>query len=266
VAQDKEPLIGSDFIKTKNIIPDVLHLFLRVSDKLMLQLRNELQQMETTYSESIELNVNFKKLVDFLLSIKIRRPFYLKDKTLTIRDLSGLEYKRVYEKIDISIFNLELGNKIASTWTNFYDLIYKIKDDRLTSSEIKNDSSAWLNNYLETVIDTSSSVTPYMHILVSHFHQQVEYLQSKGLSINSFSMQGLEKMNDFTTTYFQRSTNKKDNIELQIFSKRTRVEFLTNLKDEDLFQMLNQPKSINGIEIDQNVHQSENETDEELST
>jgi hypothetical protein len=79
-------------------------------------------------------------------------------------------------------------------------------------------------------------------------------------------MQGLEKMNDFTTTYFQRSTNKKDNVELQIFSKRTKVEILTNLKDEDLFQMLNQPKSINGIEVDQNVHQSENETDEELST
>ncbi len=64
MGQDREPLIGSDFIQTKNIIPDVLHLFLRVSDKLMLQLRNELQQMETTYSESLELNVNFKKLVD----------------------------------------------------------------------------------------------------------------------------------------------------------------------------------------------------------
>jgi len=126
VGQDREPLIGSDFIQTKNIIPDVLHLFLRVSDKLILQLRNELQQMETTYSESLELNLNFKKLVDFLLSIKIRRPFYLKDKTLTIRDLSGLEYKRVYEKIDISIFNLEMGHKIKSTWTNFYSLIYQI--------------------------------------------------------------------------------------------------------------------------------------------
>jgi len=65
VGQDKEPLIASDFFKTENIIPDILHMFLRVSEKLIHLLRNDLQQMETTFSESLELNVNFRKLVDF---------------------------------------------------------------------------------------------------------------------------------------------------------------------------------------------------------
>ncbi len=75
-------------------------------------------------------------------------------------------------------------------------------------------------------------------------------------------MQGLEKMNDFTTTYFQRSSSKKDDVLLQIFSKRTRVELLSNLKDEDLFQLLNRPKS--NIEIDQNARESDNESDEDI--
>ncbi len=182
---------------------------------------------------------NFKRLANFLLSIKIRKPYYLKDKTLTIRDLSGVEYIKVFEAIDISIFNLDRGDKKEFTWTNFYDLIYKMKDDKITSTELKKQTSAWLSNYLDTVIDTSSSVTPYMHILVSHMHQHVEYLNSKGLSINSFSMQGLEKQNNFTTTYFQRGSNKKGDIIRQIFAKRTRIEILTHLRDMDVYKLLN---------------------------
>jgi len=126
-----------------------------------------------------------------------------------------------------------MGNNKRQTWNNFYDLIFKLKDDRLTSTEIKKETSDWLSNFLDTVIDTENSVTPYIHILSSHLHQHVEYLQTKGLDLNSFSMKGLEKQNDFTTTYFQRGTNKKGDIISQIFNNRTRVEILSNLLDED---------------------------------
>jgi len=54
--------------------------------------------MENTFSDNIELNVNFKKLADFLLSIKIRKPYYIKDKTLTLRDLNGPELLKVLRK------------------------------------------------------------------------------------------------------------------------------------------------------------------------
>lgn len=232
-------------------------MFLRVSEKLMFLLRNDLQQMETTFSESIELNVNFKKLVDFLFSINIRKPYYLKDKTLTIRDLSGREFIKVFEKIDISIFNLDKVGKKKTTWAHFYELIFKIKDDDLTSTELKTRANFWLDNYIDTVIDTSDSVTPYMHIFVSHLHQHIRYLDTKGLSINSFSMQGLEKQNDFTTTYFQRGTNKKGDIIQQIFTKRTRIEILTTLSDNQLFQLLNRPKTI------QSANESIDESEEE---
>ncbi len=120
VGQDKEPLFPSDLIKTENIV-FVLHMFLRVSEKLMVLLRNDLQHMETTFSENIDLNVHFKGLVEFLLSIKIRKPYYLKDKSLTIRDLSGVEFIKVFEKIVISTFNLEMGDK-----KNVHGIIFMI--------------------------------------------------------------------------------------------------------------------------------------------
>jgi len=59
VGQNKEPLI--DFFKTENIIPDILHLFLRVSDKLINLLKSDLQQMDLNFSTLIEDNVNFKE-------------------------------------------------------------------------------------------------------------------------------------------------------------------------------------------------------------
>jgi hypothetical protein len=103
----------------------------------MVLLRNDLQHMETTFSENIDLNVHFlilvlkilismsrnptKGLVEFLLSIKIRKPYYLKEKSLTIRDLSGVEFIKVFEKIDISTFNLEMGDK-----KNVHGIIFMI--------------------------------------------------------------------------------------------------------------------------------------------
>ncbi len=55
--KNDKALIQFDFIKSANIIPDILHMFIRVSDKLIVLLRNDLQQMETTFSECIEQNV-----------------------------------------------------------------------------------------------------------------------------------------------------------------------------------------------------------------
>ncbi len=52
-------------------------------------------------------------------------------------------------------------------------------------------------------------------------------------------MQGLEKQNNFTTTYFQRGSNKKGDIIRKIFAKRTIIEILTHLRDMDVYKLLN---------------------------
>jgi len=80
--------------------------------------------------------------------------------------------------------------------------------------------------------------------MVSHLHQHAEYLRSKGISLNSFSMQDLEKQNDFTTTYFHRCSNKKGDIMRQIFTKRSRIEILTYFNETDLLTLLTGPRPV----------------------
>jgi len=104
LGQNKEPIIG--FIKTQNIIPDILHCFLRVSDKLIASLRSDFQQMENAFSSNIELNFYFKKYVCFLVHIKIRKPYYIgKDNNLHMRDLNCIEKIKLFNKIDFTIFD-----------------------------------------------------------------------------------------------------------------------------------------------------------------
>ena len=54
-----------------------------------------MQQIDLTFSSSIDDNVNFKQYVDFLESIKIRKPYYEKDKNLVLRDLGGVGKKGI---------------------------------------------------------------------------------------------------------------------------------------------------------------------------
>jgi len=256
VGQNKEPLI--DFVKTENIIPDILHLFLRVSDKLINLLKSDLQQMDLTFSTLIEDNVNFKKYVDFLENIKIRKPYYLKDRNLVLRDLSGDEKKKLFNHIDLELFvGLPKNTVKKHIWDSFYDTVFKVKDDKITSEQLKHDTQNWLSKFISVVISPDDAVTPYIHIFVSHLHQQVEYLTKKGLSINSFSMQGLEKQNDFTTSYFQRCSNKKGDIMLQILEKRTRIELLTYV--DDLVSFLN--RRIQYLNVSSDDDNVDDETD-----
>jgi len=131
-----------------------------------------------------------------------------------------------------------------SIWDQFYLVIFGAKDDTLAPIDIKSKTREWLKNFLKTVVDRDTSVTPYTHIFVSHLHQQADYLRKKGLSVNSFSMQGLEKQNDFTTTYFQRCSNKKGDIIKQVFSKRTRIEILTFVDEMRLLQLLTSTRPV----------------------
>lgn len=57
-----EPII--DFIKPENIIVDILHLFLRVSDKLIVMLIDDINKSEPSYDK--DLTYTLKKYFDFL--------------------------------------------------------------------------------------------------------------------------------------------------------------------------------------------------------
>ena len=106
---------------------------------------------------------------------------------------------------------------------NFYEIISDVKSD-IRTSELEQRTKEWYA--LLAKLNFTAEITPYCHIFAKHLHEQVEYLASKRLTMNNFSMQGLEKQNDFFTQYFHRSTNKTTYIE-HIIKKRSRIEILT---------------------------------------
>lgn len=69
----------------------------------------------------------------------------------------------------------------------------------------------------------TKDVTPYMHAFSMHVP---EFLCLHG-NITMFTQQGLEKLNDLTTKYFQRGTNHHDEEALrQILERSNRLEAL----------------------------------------
>ena len=224
------------FIKVENIIPDVLHMGMRVTDKLETNLHDDITQMDETFNENIERNPNFESYVNYLETINIKRPYYTNKITsqLTMRDLNGVEKKRLFDNIDLPTLFPDLENStiIADIWRTFNELMYKMKDDRISVMQIKDQTKTWLESFTALPsVDSANDVTPYMHIFASHLHEQIDSLKRRGLYFNSFSMQGLEFLNCLDIKCFHRSTNKKGAIIKQLINKRSRVEILSFHKD-----------------------------------
>jgi hypothetical protein len=62
-------------------------------------------------------------------------------------------------------------------------------------------------------------ITPYLHSMVHHLPE----MHKKYGNLNYFSAQGLEKLNDFSTSDFFRSTNKSKEFLKQILNKDYRM-------------------------------------------
>ena len=224
------------FIKIENVIPDCLHMGMRITDKLENNLKSDIEQLDNTFSENLERNENFESYVDYLEGINIKRPFYVDKSTsqLVLRDLNGGEKKRLFEKIDLPSLFPELENSSTKNglWKNFFDLMYRMRDDRISIESIKNETKKWLEDFTSLPsVNSGADVTPYMHIFASHLHEQIDHLKKKGLYFNSFSMQGLEFLNCLDIRCFHRSTNKKGEIIKQLIKKRSRTELLSFHKD-----------------------------------
>ena len=81
----------------------------------------------------------------------------------------------------------------------------------------------WVNDFC--AVYQTRHVTPYnVHALAMHVLQFIELYGN----ISKFSEQGLEKLNDFTTKYYLRSTNHREIEALNqpLIEKRNRLEFL----------------------------------------
>jgi len=87
-------------------------------------LHDDIEELDKTFSNTIEGNANFEFYVNFLELIK--KPYY-KDKTTSqfvLRDLNGVEKKRLFERINLPLMfpELENGSTLNEIWTEWLEL------------------------------------------------------------------------------------------------------------------------------------------------
>ena len=109
-------------------------------------------------------------------------------------------------------------------WSDFYDLIIQLGKQEFSVSDVdgfEHSAKSWVTNFLK--LYQTKDITPYIHAFSMNVPQ---FLRLYG-NIVSFSQQGLEKLNDPTTKYFQSASNHREMESLkQILQKHNRLEAL----------------------------------------
>ena len=225
-----------DFTPTKNVVIDVLHLFLRISDVLIQELIIELKRSDAINDLQIfnkdfdrEKNVHMAKYENFLrkeLNISFNWSINRDSKKLEYRDLTGPEKIKLFENINLSslLVNQDLALKMQNLWDCFFNLMNEIKGysfDDFKIDTLKAGLVSWFDDFL--ALFQSKDITPYIHAFVNHVP---EFLGLHG-SLNLFNQQGLEKFNDVTTKIFLKGTNMRGIEALrQSMLKRHRIHVL----------------------------------------
>lgn len=200
------PIIGID-----HIVPDTLHLFLRVLiNLLILDLRRadgidkmssvKLDRTKQTHIAAYEKFPNEKCKISF-------RWYVSEDtKKLQWRDLTGPEKRVLFKEMDVptTFPNLSRAKDIQDIWKTATELFNKLSLDNLSSTQINQfqlDVKAWVKAFLK--VYHTNHITPYIHCFAMHVP---EIMHMYG-NLSTLSQQGLEKLNNITTAHFFRSTN-----------------------------------------------------------
>ncbi len=229
-----------DFIAFDKIVVDLLHLFLRITDKLFELLLRRLQMLDDPLGKNKKSNINdwpfTKSFFDYVeYKCNVTAPFYFKERD----NASTIKLRKLNQNERLSIFNnmlaleqilpLAIRNdmgilRLTRLFNEFKEIMKQITevDENNFSLETKNELSARLKKWLHDYIRMDSKITPYIHIFVYHIPDLIESHKN----LNLFSMQGMEKANHFVKINFFRQTNhQKNGFTTTLLEKLNRLEY-----------------------------------------
>lgn len=207
-------------ILIKRVIPDILHLFLRISDVLTNLLILELRRMDgldKVKPKSLDQGnadhlTRYEKFLNE--NCKVSFHFYTdKDsKQVKWRDLVGPEKMKVFSKLVIpELFpDFSQGDKVQKIWQDFMGIYNLLRSVHTEKEEIKESVKRWLNLFLD--VYQTKHVTSYIHELYG--------------SLAPFSQQRLERLNDCITKDYFRSTSHRGDALKTLLLKLNRLDQL----------------------------------------
>jgi len=224
---DNIPIFES--IPIDHVVIDTLHLFLRIGDLLInlliLDLRRQdgIEKVKVDKLDRMKLThlVTYEKFLNN--HCKISFCWYIDDSKLKWRDLTGGEKVRLFNSLDIpTLFPaLPKRDEIQSLWSRFMELIGWLKRNDCGANELESGAKKWVRDFC--CVYQTKHVTPYIHALAMHVPELVRLHGN----LSNFTQQGLEKLNDVTTTHYLRGTNhRKQEALQQLLQKRNRLEEL----------------------------------------
>ncbi len=236
----KEPII--DIIEFDRCIVDMLHLLLRVTDKLTDLLLDKLREMDESnpdfkQSHSTDLSRlnNQKSFFDHVSEITgFSKPYYESNTKLCMKSLNANKKLQILQNIRLDeLFPNELwSSNIQKLWHQFCTSYEMIKKNELDSETLKQRNKEWLKLFLECY--DPKNVTPYIHVYVFHLP---EFVANHG-DVNLFNCQGLEKTNHVNTKAYYQGTNKhkckfsNNNYLMQILKNNNKQEYLLQFKEK----------------------------------
>ena len=130
---------------------------------------------------------------------------------IKVRTFNGDESLLIMEKLDFEVAfpqkdfpRFTKGKKFTELFKKFHNVFMKLKSNFYINNEeqCEKDTAEWLELFLS--IFHTNQVTPYIHLFVAHL---ADFISSFG-DVDIFNIQGLEKLNDFTSQQYFRATNK----------------------------------------------------------
>lgn len=189
---------------------DVLHLYLRITDRLL----------ELLYNDILSLDKNNHTIFEsFLQKLNIKFKFNMvHENEFKKFNFTGDERMKIFKNIDqLQVFEiLQRGHLKKKSMKDFQIIYENIRINKYQNGQqLLKDSEIWLNDFYQ--IYPSKYVTPYMHIFASHMN----IFESNP---NKFSLQGFEKFNGHTKNYYFTKTNKRTQYLKQLLCARIRLE------------------------------------------
>lgn len=203
-------------IPVDRIVIDILHLFLRTSDKLLLLICREVAD---------------ESLLDFVEIVRgnivCRGKIVLADGKVDFRNLDSNDRRKILNFFASSTCLVDFlgssrGPRIRLLIVKFLKVIETLAscdDPDVVKLETSTFSEMFLANY------QTSMVTPYLHMVLEHCHELV----AKIGCLNTFTQQHVEKLNHSATSAFFSVTNFKDG-KKQIMQQHGRRLILSNLE------------------------------------
>lgn len=231
------------FIPFDNVVIDILHLTLRISDKLFFILLMRLEELEGDSSADLNKRPLTKIFIDFINEkTSIRSVFYFKStRDKKNNETSSFKLRKLPMKDRLTIINafesvgslrniFECQNhhndvmlirlsRLFGMFKNIIQVLRKDNSENFEKESLNIDLKKWFHIYLKT----GYNVTPYIHAFCFHIPQFIE----KHGNLNCFSMQNLEKYNHIDKiNYFQSTNRHTESFLSTLLEKMNRLEYI----------------------------------------